>query len=166
MADNPQKSWIREIVLGVTVAVIAAAVVAELNLDKSRGAASGNTASFDPAIAPMIPIDSPAIVGQWEQLLFDPYTQQWQHGGFYQVSMQNQGLTMAILDTSQVGPAFTNTRGITDVTFDGMNWSFNSHLDTGQVVQFVLQGRNQDLYEGYAYLDGVASALNSWRRVQ
>lgn len=200
---SKDKSWFRELLVGVSGTVIGAVVLAAMGLnpegptpsDKARlpsaqlqapvEAGSPNLATlvaaasltqppseplaagFDPATTTTLSAEqAPPLMGKWEQWIYHPVHKKWYSGGIYRVAIRQQKLAMAILDNTDVDADVINSLGITEVAYvDGL-WTFNSQLESEELLHFELRCVDKDTFSGYCYQNGEALSANTWRRVK
>ena len=142
--------------------------VGNTNVD-ANPAASNNTsvrtvAETQPVVNTGVQ-QQPGIEGLWEQLVYNPEDKQWYSGGIYRVSKEQQEYRLAFLDYSEVKPVFVSIAGIKNLRHAEGVFSFESHLDAGEVLQFKLQKKDENTFQGYCYQNGVQLSVNAWRRV-
>jgi len=60
----------------------------------------------------------------------------------------------------------TSSKGLYDITFIENIWEFKSEWSGDRVGVFKLNERYPDIFEGYAYENGVRKTFNRWERVK
>jgi hypothetical protein len=106
------------------------------------------------------------LLGKWEQWMYNPVEKAWFSGGIYRVTIRQQRLAMSIINNSDVDPEVINSQGLINLKYADGLWSFQSQLETGELLDFRLLCVDADTFSGHCYRDGVAGLANTWQRVK
>ena len=106
------------------------------------------------------------LIGEWQQLRFDPVSKGWVSGGVYQVFAKNNTLHMSTIETWTAPSNSTRSLEVSNVSFDGQHWSFESKWDIGVIATFRLKKIDENTFEGYSWVEGQQVEKNRWLRLK
>jgi hypothetical protein len=106
-----------------------------------------------------------SIVGVWTQYYEHEKTERSAHGTF-RVALKDGKVQMTIEDQTKAPEDSINTKGLFNVKTDGATWEFHSDWGDDRTAVFKLKRVNDDVYEGYSYLDNQKVNHNIWIRTK
>ena len=104
------------------------------------------------------------IVGVWTQYYESGRSGKWTQHGAFRVFMKDDKLQMASEDQTKAPEGAIKSRGLFNVGFNGETWTFDSDWGNGRIGSFKLRRVNDDVYEGYSYLNDQRRDHNIWVR--
>jgi hypothetical protein len=116
------------------------------------------------------------IIGLWEQRMGCLNTLPDVFGGYYQVVKNSDGSyqMLYLKDKANYARNFQRlekgrikeTEGIKNVSFDGTTWKFDSDWGERGIGNFILVKTEDNIFEGFSYLNGQPQAVNKWMKVE
>lgn len=137
--------------LGVAIAVTSAFIIWLVGINSSRP-------DPDPV--------SHSLEGNWQQFIWDAQGDGWKSGGVYRVAVQDTTLTMSIVENWTSAKSMVRSTGLSNVTFDGQSWIFDSLLENGVTIRFELDKKDDATFEGHSYYQGSRHTPNRWLRLR
>ncbi len=106
------------------------------------------------------------IEGVWVQRLRIFGEKRLSAVGEFRVEKQFGGYQMRQLRSINQPDKVIDSRGISNVRFDGKQWSFFSDWGLPRLGEFRLSRVTDDLYRGYSFYDGKRLGFHEWERVE
>jgi hypothetical protein len=113
-----------------------------------------------------VPVDNKSIdilLGIWEQYSSNTMYGNYQKIGEFLVTKKNGAYIMAVKE--QNNPSI-KTLSISEVMYDGNNWTFNSRLQNGFLINFELKKISDNRFEGRAIANGQIIQKDIWKKIE
>ncbi|HYO25682.1 MAG TPA: hypothetical protein VEQ85_12130 [Lacipirellulaceae bacterium] len=104
------------------------------------------------------------IEGAWKQYVLSPEEGAVYLGTFVVSRLKDEYIIAPRTQTE--GERFMNSIGVTDVSYDGAVWSFNSNWGAGEVGNFELQRVSPSMFEGEIRMAGKFSNRTRFVKIE